>query len=108
MESNGIKECTELDREHLIDILSEELPVLRAKIGLSQDEISNIIGVSRQTYNAIETRKRRMSWNTFLSLILLYANNEKTSKLVETVGVFPPALKNMLNVNKRPRENQNG
>lgn len=108
MENNEIIEVTDLDRDHLIDILSEELPALRAKIVLSQDEISNIIGISRQTYNSIETRKRRMSWNTFLSLILLYANNDKTARFVEAVGAFPPALKNMLNVNKRPRENQNG
>ncbi len=66
VENNEIIEVTDLDRDHLIDILSEELPALRAKIGLSQDEISNIIGISRQTYNSIETRKRRMSWNTFL------------------------------------------
>lgn len=108
MDNNEIDELTELDKDHLIDVLSEELPALRAKIGLSQDELSNIIGISRQTYNAIETRKRRMSWDTFLTLILLYGYNEKTATFVEAVGAFPPSLKRTLNINKSPKENKNG
>ena len=108
MDNNEIDELTELDKDHLIDVLSEELPALRAKIGLSQDELSNIIGISRQTYNAIETRKRRMSWDTFLTLILLYGYNEKTATFVEAVGAFPPSLKSTLNINKSPKENKNG
>ena len=67
---NSYTEINEIDREELINVLTDELPVLRAKIGISQSELSNIIGVSRQTYSAIETKKRDMSWNVFLSLIL--------------------------------------
>ena len=54
---NIYDDINEVDREKLIDLLMDELPVLRAKIGLSQDELSSIIGVSRQTYSAIETKK---------------------------------------------------
>ena len=46
---NIYDDINEVDREKLIDLLTDELPVLRAKIGLSQDELSSIIGVSRQT-----------------------------------------------------------
>lgn len=98
------KEFSDSDEDKLIEILTEELPALRAKVGLSQDELSNIIGISRQTYNAIETKKRKMSWNTFLSLILLYGYNEKTTGYLETVGAFPTSLKNVLNVDKRAKE----
>ena len=45
-----------------------------------------------------------MTWNTFLSLILLYGYNEKTTDYLETVGAFPPSLKNVLNVDKRAKE----
>lgn len=61
MGSYEINELPELDKDKLIEILTDELPVLRAKIGISQGDISNIIGISRQTYNAIETKKRKMS-----------------------------------------------
>ena len=71
---------TELDKENLIDILTEELPSLRAKIGLTQEELSDIIGISRPTYSVIEAKKRRMSWN---------------------IGAFPTELRELLNINNR-------
>lgn len=43
-------EASDLDKDKLIYLLTEELPVLRAKVGLSQDALSRIIGISRQTY----------------------------------------------------------
>lgn len=104
-ESTG-QDALEFDNEMLIEKLTDELPALRAKLGLSQGTLSSIIGISRQTYNAIETKKRRMSWNTFLSLILLYGYNEKTSTYVDAVGLFPPSLKKLLNINKRTKESE--
>lgn len=94
-------EINDVDREKLIEALTDELPVLRAKIGISQSELSNIIGVSRQTYSAIETKKRDMSWNVFLSLILFFEHNEKTREMLVGIGAFPESLQQMLNVNKR-------
>lgn len=95
-------EMKEIDKEKLIEVLTEELPVLRAKIGLSQDDLSDIIEISRQTYSSIETKKRKMSWNVFLSLILMFDNNEKTKSMLEKSGAFPDALREMLNINRRP------
>lgn len=94
-------EIQDIDKQQLIDILTDELPVLRAKIGLSQDDLSQIIGISRQTYSSIETKKRRMSWNTYLSLIFVFENNAKTKKLLEAVGAFPDSLKNVINTDWR-------
>lgn len=106
MNKYEVNELPELDRNELIDILTDELPVLRAKLGISQEDISRIIGISRQTYSAIETKKRRMSWNTFLSLILFYGYNEKTTNLVESIGAFPPSLKQILSINRRMKEDK--
>lgn len=91
----------EIDREKLIDILTEELPSLRAKIGVSQEELSNIIGISRPTYSAVETRTRKMSWNVFLSLLMFFTQNEKTAPIIDSIGVFPRELKETLNINNR-------
>lgn len=105
MKDNGRTEIQDINKDELIDCLTEELPVLRAKIGLSQDDLSEIIGISRQTYSSIETKKRRMSWNVFLSLILVFENNEKTQDLLENSGAFPDVLKSVLNINKRGLDN---
>ena len=91
----------EVDRNKLTKLLTEELPVLRAKIGVSQGEISSIIGVSRQTYSAIENKKRVMSWNVFLSLILFFEHNQATKDSLINAGIFPKSLQRMLNVNNR-------
>ncbi len=101
-----VNELPELDKDKLIEILTDELPVLRAKIGISQDDISSIIGISRQTYSGIETKKRKMSWNIFLSLILFYGYNEKTTDLVEAIGAFPQELKQTFNINRRRKEDK--
>ena len=91
----------EIDKEKLIDILTEELPSLRAKIGVTQEELSNLVGISRPTYSAIETKKRKMSWNVYLSLLMCFTQNEKTAPVIEAIGSFPDELKETLNINNR-------
>ena len=44
-------------REALMERFTYELPVLRAQLGASQAEVAEKIGISRQTYNSIETKK---------------------------------------------------
>ena len=92
---------TELDKDNLIDILTEELPSLRAKIGLTQEELSDIIGISRPTYSVIETQKKRMSWNVYLSLLMFFTQNEKTVEIIHSIGAFPTELRELLNINNR-------
>lgn len=99
-EKTGIN-ISELNKDELIAILTEELPVLRAKIGLSQDNIAKMVGISRQTYSAVETKKYQMSWNTFLSLLFVFDNNEKTHEMLSALGAFPQELRDFINVDKR-------
>lgn len=76
------------EKEELILALTEILPLLRAAIGISQGEIAEYIGVSRQTYCAFEIGKRQMSWNTFLSLFLFFIFNAETNNLLKTKKGF--------------------
>lgn len=76
------------EKEELIQTLTGALPVLRAAIGISQGEIAEYIGVSRQTYCAFEIGKRQMSWNTFLSLFLFFISNAETNNLLKTKKGF--------------------
>lgn len=62
-------------KSRLIDALRNELPVLRARIGLSQETVADKIGISRQTYSSIETGKREMTWTTFMALVAFFQNN---------------------------------
>lgn len=89
------------DKENLIRILTEHLPSLRARLGLSQEDVSKTIGISRQTYSSIETMKRKMTWNTFLSLVLFWGCNESTAVMLDNIGVLSPELNDFLSKNNR-------
>ena len=85
----------------LIEVLTEELPALRAKLAITQEDLCGIVGISRQTYSSIETKKKIMSWNVFLSLIMFFTNNDKTVHVIDSIGAFPDELKESLNVSNR-------
>ena len=83
---------TSIEQEKLINNLIANLPLLRAKLGISQEEIARIIGVSRQTYSAIENGKRTMSWQVYLSLVLFFDANSMTRDLLHHLECFPDFL----------------
>lgn len=91
---------SEEEKNKYITILTNELVTLRTKSNISQEEIASVLGVTRQTYGAIERRIRKMSWNTYLSLVMFFDNNIKTHQLLRVVGAFP------LDIIKRFNENE--
>lgn len=72
----------DIQKKRLMDKMTVNLPTLRAKANLTQAKLSEMIGVSRQTIVAIESQKRKMSWNTFLLCLLVFKNNEETDQLL--------------------------
>jgi len=84
--------CMTETREVLIDRMVENLPVLRRKLKLSQQALAEIIGSSRYTVMLIEAKKRRMTWNTFLSLVLLFEKNDDTAVLLRALGIYTDRL----------------
>lgn len=84
----------EIDRSLYEDKMGENLPVLRAKHGLTQTELANKIGVTRQTISAIECGSRRMSWLVFLSLFCLFSQDSQTKELLTLFGIYTPELAN--------------
>ena len=76
--------------------MTENLPMLRTKLGLTQEELAAKIGISRSTVVSIETKKRDMTWNTFLSLILLFTKNENTNKLLNVLEIYTDELNDFI------------
>ncbi len=79
-------------RNTIVELLRGELPVLRAKARVSQEDIAERIGISRQTYSSIETGKREMSWTTFLALIAFFQNNESTKGMISEINGLSEGL----------------
>lgn len=80
----------------LAEKLVFELPVLRARLGVSQAEVAEKIGISRQSFNAIETGKKKMSWTVFVALILIFRGNEKTRQMIDSIIGVEDDLEKML------------
>ena len=73
------------EKEEMIQKLVSNMPMLRKRLNLSQEELASIAGVSRQTINAVESRRQNMSWNLFVLLILFFMHNENTCDFLPVV-----------------------
>ena len=93
---NVISGITQIDKKELTEKLAIELPALRAKMGNSQADMGELIGVSRQTYSMIETQKKEMGWSVYMALILVFSSNPKTAALLEFSGAYPDQLRSVL------------
>lgn len=83
---------TDTERSKFIEALTLNLPALRTQAEISQEELANLIGLSRQTYGAIERKVRKMTWSTYLSLVLFFDYNQKTHKMIRMLSIFPREL----------------
>ncbi len=90
-------QITPEEKDRYIDILTDELPMLRAKADISQEALAKIIGISRQNYGWIERKDRKMSWNTYLSLIFFFDYNQSTHKMIRAISAFPSELVDRIN-----------
>ena len=86
----------QLNRQLLIERMADNLPTLRAKLGLTQEDLADLVGVSRHTVISMETKKRPMTWNTFLSLILIFSGNSETKLLLKVLGILTQELEAFL------------
>lgn len=76
-------------RNEITELLKPELPVLRAKARVLQEDFANKIEISRQTYSSIETDKRTASWTIVLALIAYFQKKEETSQMLNQIkGIF--------------------
>jgi len=86
-------------KKQLIDILTNELKVLRAKAEISQQELADRMGVSRQTYGMIETKRQQMTWNHFMTLLFLFKSNNGTADIIYRIGAYPSDLEDYIKLN---------
>lgn len=90
-EKQGVKKMTDA-REILIEKMADNLPVLRKKLKLSQEGLADIIGSSRYTVMLIETKKRKMTWSTYMALVLLFEKSADTEMLLRAFNIYTEEL----------------
>lgn len=97
-------EISEERKMILIDKLCSELNILRIKAELSQEELANIIGISRQTYSSIESGKRKMSWRTYFPLMMYFASNPMTNSFMKSLDIIPEEFEKIIVTNQGQTE----
>lgn len=83
---------SDINRTELIHAMAKNLSVLRLKLNLSQQDLAEILGNTRQTISAFENDQRQMNWQTYLSLILIFLKNKETKRLMIALGVYTKEL----------------
>ncbi len=88
-----------MDRKEYMKRMADNLPTLRAKLSMTQEELAHLIGVSRGTIIMFEKKQRQMTWNTFLSLILVFSKNKDTYILLKALDIYTEELEKILGDN---------
>ncbi len=105
MKSKKRWELSRSRKESYVERLSLKLPALRGQANISQEDLANIIGISRQTYYGIENRKKDMSWNTYIALTFFFDSVEETSQMLRELEAFPTDLVAQFNTITQIEEN---
>ena len=96
-----------IDRKKYVRAMAENLPVLRAKLGVSQEEMADMIGVTRVTLSSAERGARELSWTNFVSLLFIFTQNEETLPLLTVLGVYTPELASLFKTTNLSRFRNN-
>ena len=76
--------------------IGKKIKELRTLCNLTQEELANRIGLSRNMLACIETKKKEMSWITFVALALLFLKNENTAPIFKSLNIYDEELDNFL------------
>lgn len=92
---------TEELKNELMELMADNLALLRVKLNLTQFELAEVVGISRYTLIAIEKKQRKMTWSTFLSLLLVFKSNENTIELLKLFGIYTDELEAFLSFKRK-------
>lgn len=91
----------DFEKEYYQKLMAEHLSELRKTLGISQSDLAEYIGSTRQSINSIENKKRPMMWDTFMSLMLLFISNNDTKKQLDELEIDTKKISNFLKIKKK-------
>lgn len=91
---------TETERREHADRMVKLLKPLRFRLGITQREVGEIIGMTMVTYGEIENNRRELTWRYFLALLFFYSNNLQTKEMIQESGIISQRLTQWLNICK--------
>ena len=95
------KRLSEESKSNSIKNMSDNLVALRTMLHLTQAQLAEIMGVTRQTLVLYETGKRVMTWNTFLSLLFIFTQKRETRELLNILNIYTDEMKDLYDNDNR-------
>lgn len=68
---------------------------------LSQKDLGDIVGVSRQTITNIENGKSEMKWSLFLALMFIFSMSHNSTEYLKRIDIPYSEIKNWLRKKSR-------
>lgn len=65
-----------MDKQELIQLVNEKLKLIRIENDLSQDKMSEIIGLSKKTLIEIEKGRRSLTWAGAVCVVTLFEDSD--------------------------------
>ena len=95
----------EATKNKAVENMTKSIVALRTMMGVTQEELADLIGVTRQTMYAYESKKRTMPWNIYLALLFVFENCETVCPLLKALEIYPDGLYSIFEqINKRNTE----
>ncbi len=89
---------TEEEKKELCIALGREMKKLRAIAGLTQDDLEDISGISKERISRIENGAYTMRWSQFVNFIMIFTMNTRTKEYLAAVRILTPRLLQALQV----------
>ena len=65
-----------MKKEELINVLSNDCRLVRAEFGFSQDQMAQILGMSKKTLVETEKGRRKLSWPECIALAVIFSRSQ--------------------------------
>lgn len=72
-----MRETSEFDKKKVLESFSKKIPYIRRELHLSQTELGEKLGMSRQSVSSIERGVVQLTWDTFLALLVIIMVNDE-------------------------------
>lgn len=76
-----------IKREDLIKKVSDELVNIRKESKLTQDEMGNVLGISKNTIVSVEKNGKPLSWSVVMAIVMLF---NQASSIKSIIGETSP------------------
>ena len=95
-------ENQQAEQQEMIRVMTQALPHLRKELHVSQTELAEKVGVSRQMISLIERGIQPMTWTLFLAIVFFFkSNNDFVDGKRRILKKYPNVVEQMLLLNDR-------